>query len=54
MLHKGQHCSCCVLCVIVYIDLQWNPINMATNGPYEFGRITGGGSNFVAGLCIVR
>ena len=30
--------------------VQWNPINMATNRPYEFGCINGGGSNFMAGL----
>ena len=34
--------------------VHWNPVNTATNGPYKFGRISGGRSNFMAGLCAVR
>ena len=27
--------------------IQWNPVNMVTNGPKKFGRITRTGSNFM-------
>ena len=30
--------------------VQWNPVNMATNGPWKFGRINGAGLNFMTGL----
>ena len=31
-------------------EIQWNPVNTATNGPYVSGRINGVGSNFIASL----
>ena len=34
--------------------IQSNPVNTATNGSYEFGRINGGGSNFMTGLFQVK
>ena len=32
---------------IEHFKIQWNPVNMVTNGPKKFGRITRTGSNFM-------
>ena len=39
---------------VLFKFVQWNSFNTATNRPYEFDRINGIRSNFMAGICIVR
>ena len=34
--------------VIEKLEVQWNPVNTTTFGPWKFGRINGVGSNYCA------